>query len=99
MDHEGLGVQDVREMRGKLHRVDELGACFIPALDPEAEDCAGSQRQVVLDARVVGVIGKTCVGDPSHRRMSFEMSRHHIRVRRVRPGAQGQGLQPLDEQP
>ncbi len=48
MNHQRLGVADVRQQAEQLHRVDEGSARLVAALDAEREQRSRALRQVLL---------------------------------------------------
>jgi hypothetical protein len=73
MDHQGLGVADVGQVRAELQGVDEALAGFLSTLDAEAEQRAGARMaraaQVALRQRMAGALGQARIVDPGHARM------------------------------
>ncbi len=85
-------------MGGEFNGVDEFSACLVSALDAEAEDGAGAEREVFAGARVVGMRGQAGVLDPCDRRMVVEEVCDLCRVLHVSAGADGKSLDALNEQ-
>ena len=65
---ERLGVAEIGQMREKLDRLDQLHACFVPALEAEGEKRARSLGQVFPPQRVIGARLQPGIGDPADQR-------------------------------
>src|SRR5215472_1081896 len=98
MDHEGLRVADVGEMRQELHCFDEALACRCTALDAEGQDAARSAWKVTLRESVVPVVLEQRIVDPFDARMLGEMARDRQRRVAMARHAQVQRLDSLQQQ-
>ena len=66
VDHQGLGVTDIGQMRRQSQRLDELLAGVAAAIDAEAEDGAGALGIQPLGQFVVRMGGADRMFDPGH---------------------------------
>src|SRR5690349_286130 len=97
VDDERLRVAHVREVRGELHRVDELLAGLEAALDAEGEHAAEAVPEVLARALVVRVLLEAGVVHPRHLRVALEPARQREGVVDVALPAQGERLEALQE--
>src|SRR6266540_5533866 len=98
VDDERLRVPDVGEVGGELHRVDPRLARLEPALDPEGEDRAEAVLEVLARPLVVRVRLEAGVGDPRDLGVVLEPLRERERVLAVPLDAEGERLDPLQEE-
>src|SRR6266511_2322958 len=98
VDDERLRVADVGEVGGELHRVDPRLARLEPALDPEGEDRAEAVLEVLARPLVVRVRLEAGVGDPRDLGVVLEPLRERERVLAVALDAEGERLDPLQEE-
>src|SRR5579885_1050550 len=64
VDDQALGIPQVRQVREKLHRVDQLAPGLQSALDAERHDGAASPRQILLRQRFVRTRGQSGILHP-----------------------------------
>src|ERR1035437_3176798 len=64
MNHQTLGVADVRKKRQQLHRVDEFFAGFQSTFDAEADDAAIAALQILRSDRMVRIEWQTGISHP-----------------------------------
>jgi hypothetical protein len=98
VNHQALGVADVREMAEQPHAVDEAARGLQPSADAEADDGAGAACEVAVDTRTVGVPQEAGVVHPRHLGMRGEPQRDFRRVRAVGGDPDGKRFEALQEQ-
>ncbi len=86
-------------MAEQLQAVDEFRPCFPSALDAEADNRAGTFRQILLCALMIGMAFQPRIRHPGHSGMIFEELRYRLRVAYMPLHAQGERLHSLNEHP
>ena len=98
MDNERLDIRDVREEREEFQVVDEAERRLLPAHDVKGEDRYAALREVPLVDGVIGMMRERGVVDALDLRMLREEVHDLQCVRYVPLDAQGECLQPLQEE-
>ena len=76
MEHQALGIPNVRQVRKQFYGVDKFLPCLQTSLDDEPDNPSEAALEVLGGQRVIGVTGKSRVRDPGHQRMAFQETRH-----------------------
>ena len=97
MDHQGLGVAYVGQVRGEAYGLDESPSRLPATGDAERQDGPGAVRVEACCQFVVGVAGVLGVPDPLHGLVRVEQVDHPSGVGDVAVHPQRQGLHPLEE--
>ena len=98
VDHQGLGVAHVGELRRQAEGVDELGAGAEAALDAEGEHRAVAVlAEVFVCLAVEGMVAEAGVVDPGHHGVRLEVPGERHRVPAVALHAEGKGLEAEEE--
>src|SRR5262249_44169096 len=90
-----LGVAEIHQSADELQRIVEAYGGFGAALDSKRHQRATLTVEILPRHRVVWAVGKTCVFDPTHTRVSAQKLGRLTAVLDVALDAQGRGLDSL----